>query len=145
LGQDFLACSKAWSFLKAPSFLTIKICFFSLFGLLACRKEATTITYNRTCISTQHHEQIIGNIDVYVKYDADDFNFPGWIDLAEYDTLFKTNAAGKGCIDNLPIGKHWVVGLGTDERINQQVKGRMFVNITFERPQIDTILYVGEE
>ena len=27
----------------------------------------------------------------------------------------------------------------------RKVKGRIFVNISFERPEIDTILYVGEE
>ena len=122
-----------------------KLYFLLLLSVFACNKETTPVIYNRTCVTTQHHEQIIGNIEVYVKYDADDFNFPGWVDLAEYDTVFTTNAAGKGCIDNLPIGTHWVVGLGTDASINQQVKGRIFVTITFEQPKIDAILYVGEE
>ena len=125
--------------------LKIKLPLFFCLCLLACQKDTGPIIYNRTCVTTQHHEKIIGNIDVYVKYDADDFNFPGWVDLAEYDTVFTTDAVGKGCIDNLPIGKHWVVGLGEDESIGQRVKGRIFANISFERPEIDTILYVGEE
>lgn len=112
---------------------------------LSCQKEETPRIFNRTCITTQHHELIIGDIDVYVKYNATDFNFPGWEDLAEYDTVFTTNAVGKGCIENLPIGKHWLVGLGFDDAINLGIKGRAFVDISFAEPEIDMILYVGEE
>jgi len=113
--------------------------------LLACQKNDAPRILNQTCVTTQHHELVIGDIDVYVKYDATDFNFPGWEDLAEYDTVFTTNATGRGCINNLPIGKHWLVGLGFDAQINQAIKGRVFVNISFENPEIDMILYVGEE
>ncbi len=113
--------------------------------LFACQQQENSIIYNRTCITTQHHELIIGNIDVYIKYNATDFNFPGWEDLAEYDTAFAINSTGSGCIDNLPIGKHWVAGLGFDDKIQRSVKGRMFIHITFEHPEIDTVLYIGEE
>jgi hypothetical protein len=82
---------------------------------------------------------------VHIKYDATDFNFPGFEDLAEYDTTFTTNAEGYGCIDNLPTGKHWFVTLGTEAGTNLMVKGTAFVTISFEQPEIDTILYVGEE
>lgn len=113
--------------------------------LLACQKNDAPRILNQTCVTTQHHELIIGDIDVYVKYDATDFNFPGWEDLTEYDTVFTTNAVGHGCINNLPIGKHWLVGLGFDNQINQAIKGRAFVEISFENPEVDMILYVGEE
>lgn len=120
--------------------------FISFLGLLlACQKSDAPRILNQTCVTTQHHELIIGEIDIYVKYDATDFNFPGWEDLAEYDTVFTTNAAGRGCINNLPIGKHWLVGLGFDNQINQTIKGRVFVDISFENPEVDMILYVGEE
>lgn len=115
-------------------------CFF-----LACQEKETLRILNQTCVTTQHHELIIGDIDVYVKYDATDFNFPGWEDLAEYDTVFTTNAAGRGCITNLPIGKHWLVGLGFDSAINSAIKGRAFLEVSFETPEVDLILYVGEE
>ena len=111
----------------------------------ACQKETGPRILNRTCVTTQHHELTIGNIDVYVKYDATDFNFPGWEDLAEYDTVFTTNAAGLGCIENLRTGSHWFAGLGFDDKINLGVKGRDIVDITFENPELDLILYVGEE
>jgi len=88
---------------------------------------------------------IIGDIDVFVIYHATDFNFPGWEDLAEYDTVFTTNAVGKACIENLPIGKHWLVGLGFDPAINLAIKGRAFVDVSFEAPEVEMILYVGEE
>ena len=114
--------------------------------LIACQKsEDVARTLNRTCVTTQHHELIIGDIDVYVKYDATDFNFPSFEDLAEYDTVFTTDAVGRGCITNLPIGKHWLVGLGFDPQINLAIKGRAFVDISFENPEVDMILYVGEE
>lgn len=119
--------------------LTIS-CFF-----LACRQKETLRILNKTCVTTQHHDLIIGDIDVYIKYDATDFNFPGWEDLAEYDTVFTTNAVGNGCITNLPIGKHWLVGLGFDTAINTAIKGRIFLDISFEKPEVDLILYVGEE
>lgn len=120
-------------------FLLIALAFF------ACQKDNGPRILNRTCVTTQHHELIIGDIDVYVKYDATDFNFPGWEDLAEYDTVFTTNSQGKACIENLPTGRHWLVGLGFDPAINLAIKGRKFVDITFEAPEIDLILYVGEE
>lgn len=112
---------------------------------LACQKNESPRIFNQTCVTTQHHELIIGDIEVYVKYDATDFNFPGWEDLAEYDTVFTTNAEGRGCITNLPIGKHWLVGLGFDSTINFAIKGRAFVDVSFENPEVDMILYVGEE
>jgi len=125
----------------------LKKLLYILFSLLflSCQKEETPRIFNRTCVTTQHHELIIGDIDVYVKYNATDFNFPGWEDLAEYDTVFTTNSVGKGCIENLPIGKHWLVGLGFDSAINFAIKGRAFVDISFAEPEVDMILYVGEE
>lgn len=126
--------------MKKISFLLPIFCIF-----LACQKKESPRILNRTCVTTQHHELIIGDIEVYIKYDATDFNFPGWEDLAEYDTVFTTNADGRGCITNLPIGKHWLVGLGFDSAINLAIKGRAFVDISFENPDIDRILYVGEE
>lgn len=116
-----------------------------LFLFIACQKSEAPRILNRTCVTTQHHELIIGDIDVYVKYDADDFNFPGFEDLAEYDTVFTTNTNGFGCIENLPIGKHWLTGLGFDDAINLPIKGRAFLEVSFETPEIDMILFVGEE
>ena len=110
-----------------------------------CSKEEAPRIFNRTCVTTQHHDLIIGDIDVYVKYGATDFNFPGYEDLAEYDTVFTTNGQGRGCIENLPIGKHWLVGVGFDPAINLGIQGRDFVEISFEDPEVDMILYVGEE
>ncbi|MEM6318406.1 MAG: hypothetical protein AAF960_12105 [Bacteroidota bacterium] len=122
-----------------------KLLFILLLGFVACQSKPTVRTLNRTCVTTQHHELIIDDIDVYIKYDATDFNFPGWEDLAEYDTVFTTDAVGRGCMDNLPIGTHWFVGLGFDEDINFAVKGRALVDISFAEPEVDFILYVGEE
>lgn len=118
---------------------------FLLLGIFACNRKDAPRILNRTCITTQHHDLIIGNIDIYLKYDASDFNFPGYEDLAEYDTLFSTNIEGFGCIENLPIGKHWMIGLGFDDKINQAIKGRKFIDISFENPEINEVLFVGEE
>ena len=117
----------------------------ALLFLLSCNKNDLPRILNRTCLTTQHHDLIIGNIDVYIKYNATDFNFPGWEDLLEYDTSFTTNSEGFGCIENLPIGKHWVAGLGFDETIKRAIKGRIFIDVTFENPEVNEILYVGEE
>ena len=131
---------------KIPLILKKIVFFLPIFCLfLACQKSESVRVLNQTCVTTQHHELIIGDIDVYVKYDATDFNFPGWEDLAEYDTVFTTNAAGRGCITNLPIGKHWLAGLGFDPAINLGIKGRAFVDVSFDNPEVEMILYVGEE
>lgn len=122
-----------------------KILFILPFLFFSCNKQDGPRILNSTCVTTKHHDLIIGNLDVYIKYDATDFNFPGWEDLAEYDTVFTTDSQGMGCIENLPVGKHWLVGLGFDPLINQAIKGRAFVDITFEEPELDLILYVGEE
>jgi hypothetical protein len=101
-------------------------------------KQTTTID-----LVTQHHDEIIPNIDIYVKYFTTDF--PGFDNLETFDTILISNAAGRATLRNFPLGQHWFVGIGFDEKIKEQVYGAMDITFNLRNLTVDTILYVGEE
>jgi len=120
----------------------------SLFTLLSAtcdNRSPTALLYTEACINTQHHEKKIGNIDVYIKYDVENDTFPGWENFEAYDLTFATAENGTACERDLKFGTHWFMGRGYDPIIQEWVKGRIKLEISQDRPIIDTILYVGEE
>ena len=104
------------------------------FGL----KQSTTIDF-----ITQHHNEIIPNIHIYVKYFTTDF--PGFDDMENFDTVIVSNSSGRASLRNFPLGNHWFVGVGFDEKIKEQVYGGLDVTFNLRNLMVDTILYVGEE
>ena len=124
----------------------------SLLALLllaaACRPPAPDSLPLETsiCVRTQHHLQIIPHATVYVKYNTD--TFPGYDKPpGYYDDSFRTDAGGRGCIEPVPEGKHWLVAFGHDsQHVPPEVFGSLPVVISVEhRARIDTTLYVSEE
>ncbi len=116
-----------------------------LFGSwIGCQKEGTITPNIRTelCITTQHHEQILPHIEVYLRYFAD--SFPGYDDLSRYDTFFTTDQWGYRCYKGLPFGKHWLTGIGFDSLLQEPVRGSVQVEMSFEGANKDTVLYVTE-
>ena len=95
------------------------------------------------CFTTQHHDKIIPNITVYVKFDAVDF--PGYDDLESFNLRQTSDAQGRVCFRDFPLGDHWFVAIGYDEEIREQVIGNIDIRFDLSNLKVDQILYVGEE
>ena len=120
---------------------------FSILCLVACRpsgpEEIPLPT--KICIKTSHHGQAIPHAKVWLKYNID--TFPGYNNPFSYfDASFETGADGRGCIEPVPEGSHWLVAFGYDSlHFPNHVYGSMRVNISVaSKPVLDTILYVSE-
>ena len=72
----------------------------------------------QACFTTQHHEKIIPNIEVYVKFNTTEF--PGYVDLDQFHMQLTSDANGRVCFNDIPLGNHWFVGIGYDEEIGRQ-------------------------
>jgi hypothetical protein len=99
----------------------------------------------KICVLTSHHGQPIPHATVWVKYRAD--TFPGYGQPYTYfDASFTTGADGKGCIEPVPEGRHWLVAFGYDSlHYPNYVYGSMAVDVALGiKPVTDTILYVSE-
>jgi hypothetical protein len=99
------------------------------------------------CVRTLHHTWPIPACTVYVKYFAD--SFPGYKRPRSYfDAMFITDGNGRGCINGVPEGRHWLIGIGYDSLYYPyDVFGNLPVHISLDegRGKVDTILYVTEE
>lgn len=118
-----------------------------LISFTACQKTTDQVFTIPTSVQVQtvHHELIIPECEVYIKYHADRTEFPGFFNFEGFDTLFYTNDFGRGSIENIPLGTHWLMARGYDDELGDNVKGVLKVEVSFAQPAIDTILYVGEE
>lgn len=99
----------------------------------------------RICVRTQHHHQPIPDATVFIKFNAD--SFPGYDQPAAYfDKQFKTGADGRGCLDPVPEGRHWLIAFGYDSLYYpHDVFGSMQLEIALGTAEkIDTIFYVSE-
>ena len=99
----------------------------------------------RICVRTQHHHQPIPQATVFIKYNSD--SFPGYHKPAAYfDQQFTTGADGRGCLEPVPEGRHWLVAFGYDSLyFPHDVFGSMQLEIALGTAEkIDTIFYVSE-
>ena len=92
---------------------------------------------------TRHHDEIIPNIEIYVKYFVTDF--PGYEQFETFDTVLISSSSGRASLRNFPLGHHWFVAIGFDEKIREQVIGNIDLTFNLRNLQVDTIMYVGEE
>ncbi len=118
---------------------------YAILGLLTvvgCTKTGADRTTS-VCFTTQHHDLIIPNITIYVKYATQDF--PGFEPIEQFNQVLVSDASGRVCMSNFPLGNHWFVAMGYDELIREQVIGTMNIRFDLAQLQVDTILYVGEE
>lgn len=129
--------------LKFSSFVFLGV----FLSFVACQKTPDQVfsVPTRVQVQTLHHELIIPECEVYVKYHADRTEFPGFFNFEGFDTLFYTDDFGRGKIENIPLGTHWLMGRGYDDDLGDNVKGVLKVEVSFAQSSIDTILYVGEE
>jgi len=114
----------------------VTLCFFG------CDKVGGGET-TKVCFLTKHHEEVIPNITIYVKYRADDF--PGYDPDLRFDAVWESDSQGRICMERLPLGHHWFVAIGYDEKIREQVIGSVDLLFDLRNLQYDQILYVGEE
>ena len=118
---------------------------FFLFTLpTACNKDNTGPIFlsTKVCFKTQHHERAVSPIDVYIQYGAT--GFPGYENLSVFDTMIVTDEFGDVCFPSVPLGKHYVVGIGYDDLLQEPVRGSLPFEITNLRVPWDTILYISE-
>ena len=121
-----------------PAFFAI-LCVAAFFA--SCEKSNTVHT--QVNFTTQHHEKIIPNITVFVKYNTSEF--PGYDPPDIFDDSAVSDDRGKVSFRDIPLGHHWFVGVGFDEEIKEQVIGNMDYQFDLRHLRLDTILYVGEE
>lgn len=95
------------------------------------------------CFTTQHHDLIIPNITIYVKYGATEY--PGYEPLDQFHKVLTSDENGRVCMQDIPLGSHWFMAIGYDELIREQVIGNIPLRFDLNHLQIDTVLYVGEE
>ncbi len=110
-----------------------------LWGCSASSSDLRT----EACFTTQHHEKIIPSIDVFVKFFAEEF--PGYLSEDDYDLKLTSDANGRVCFRDFPLGNHWFVGIGFDEEIREIVIGNNDYRFDLSNLKVDDILYVGEE
>jgi hypothetical protein len=99
----------------------------------------------RIYIHTQHHQQPIPHATIFVKYNTD--SFPGYDKPTSYfDKQFTTGADGRGCLEPVPEGRHWLIGFGYDSLyFPHDVFGSMQLEIALGASEkVDTIFYVSE-
>ncbi len=108
---------------------------------LACNKGEALRTH--LCFTTQHHEKVIPDITIYIRYNSD--VFPGFDPPKNFDTFVVSDSKGRVCIQDFPLGNHWFVGFGYDPEIREQVYGAMDIRFDLRNLKVDTVLYVGEE
>ncbi len=76
------------------------LCLITL-GFLGCDKVGRGGT-TEVCFVTQHHEEIIPNIKIYVKYRTDEF--PGYDSDLSFDAIWESDSRGQICVQGLPLG-----------------------------------------
>ncbi len=95
------------------------------------------------CFTTQHHENVIPNIDVFVKFHT--VEFPGYFPEEQFDLKLTSDAQGRVCFRDFPLGSHWFVGIGFDEEIREMVIGNNNYHFDLNNLKVEDILFVGEE
>ena len=117
-----------------------------LLTALACLEPDEVIVNdlitNKLCVQVQHHQEKLGNIDIYVKFNA--AVFPGYDDYGSFDKVVRVDANGQACMNNPPEGKHWLIGYGYDPAIEDSVRGSVAVFIEDISFSVDTVMYVSE-
>jgi len=116
-----------------------------LLMISSCAKDDPVFYFPTTTpvtFKTQHHERAVPFIKVYLRYDTD--TFPGYDDLSVFDTMIVSNEYADVTFPNIPIGKHWVVGFGHDDFLDEPVRGGLPFEIEDISMPWDTSLYISE-
>ena len=122
---------------RYPLYLSVAF-YLSLIGCFRGNELRTS-----ACFTTHHHEKVIPEITIWIKFDSD--TFPGFDPPYNFDTSIESDANGRVCIQDFPLGHHWFVGFGYDPEIGQQVIGSWDFEFNLRNLKVDTIFYVGEE
>ncbi len=105
---------------------TILFALFLSLVFTSCKKNGTggdaTIT-----MTVKHHDLIIPEATIYIKYDAKDL--PG-TDLSAYDDNVKADANGYAKFEGLLKGDYYLYSVGYDSSISETVNGGLGVVIS---------------
>jgi hypothetical protein len=138
-------------FIKETSFMRVRATLLIVCVLYSCHPSGQDQPIEipiptRLCIRTQHHDVLIPNANIFIRYNTD--IYPGYEQPATYfDTTFQTNASANACLPAIPVGKHWLIAYGADMIGGQAIPvfGSMRLEIDLTgKAIIDTILYVSE-
>jgi hypothetical protein len=114
--------------------------------VLGCTRLPDTIALpTQVCARVQHHSAPVPHTKIFVKYNTD--TFPGYAQAPSYyDMTIMADQNAQFCIESLPEGTHWLVGVGYDSLyFPHHVIGSLRVKIDLRtHPKLDTILYVSE-
>lgn len=115
--------------------VTILLALVLTLGFTSCKKNGTggdaTIT-----MTVKHHDLIIPDATIYIKYDAKEF--PGE-DVSKYDNSVKADGNGYAKFEGLLKGDYYLYGVGYDSNISETVKGGLGVEIS-KRSQIKEVI-----
>jgi hypothetical protein len=100
-----------------------------LFLFSACHKEGTG---GKSTVSgmVMHHEMMIPNAVVYIKYGAREL--PG-TDGTAYDASTTADASGNYEFRDLRKGEYFLYGIGYDNSIQEIVKGGISVELKYNK------------
>ncbi len=109
---------------------------------LACKKETRIVpSTSRLCFVVAHHSAIVPEAEVYMVYNVS--AFPGW-ETSSYTQHIMADAAGSGCFENVPLGTHYLMVIGYDESIQDDVVGNLAVKITNTGETVSVEIPVSE-
>ncbi len=111
------------------NFLGSVVLLFLLLAFSSCRKEGTG---GKSGIKgyVKHHNNIIPNSVVYIKYGATEF--PG-ADATLYDASATADANGFYQFSDLRKGDYYLYGLGYDAAISETVRGGLAVKLKYNK------------
>lgn len=103
--------------------------FLGVIAFYACRKEGTG---GKSSVSgtVKHHDELIPNAIVYIKYGAKEF--PG-SDVSKYDESTVAGANGYYEFQNLRKGYYYLYGVGYDITIVAEVTGGIGIKLNYNQ------------
>jgi hypothetical protein len=118
-----------FTFFKSTVLISVLIL---LFAVMSCRKEGTG---GKSSVSgnVKHHERLIPNAVVYIKYGAK--SFPG-TDVSEYDASVTADANAHYEFKDLRKGDYYLYGTGYDNMGGHTVTGGIGIELKYNKDLI---------
>lgn len=112
------------------------ICFYGfVLFFSACHKEGTG-GKSSVSGSVKHHDKLIPNSVVYIKYGSTEF--PG-TDVSKYDASFPTGADAHYEFKDLRKGDYYLYGFGYDNAIMGTVSGGVGIKLKYNKAIVTDI------
>ncbi len=112
-------------------------------GLVSCKSKYDPGLTGEAILSgkVMHHDDIIPNAIVYLKFGA--LEFPG-PDSSDYDIVIAANSDGFYIIENLNAGFYYLYSTGIDTGNSQAVNGGVPMEIRRKKSEVEMDIPVTE-